>query len=88
MSLLKSLCIKRLRFIASGVDVGRKGLSVEAINAVNDFDGSYKGVMELSGKLSVIAEMSTFDDYWQEQVQRGIDKMEGRWLELTNKERK
>lgn len=30
--------------------------------------------MELAGKLSVIADMATFDSYWEEQVIRGSAK--------------
>lgn len=55
---------------------GREGLALDAQQAINDYDGSYKGVMELCGKLSVLAKAATFDDYWEEQVLRGIDKQE------------
>ena len=51
----------------------------EAIKAIEDFDGSCKSAMELAGKLTLIADASTFDEYWQEQVQRGISKMEFRF---------
>ena len=57
-----------------GKSLGRQGLSLEAQKAVNEYDGSYKGVMELCGKLSLIARAATFDDYWYEQVQRGEKK--------------
>ena len=33
-----------------GKSVGRDGMSEAAIKAVADFDGSYKGAMELAGK--------------------------------------
>ena len=59
-----------------GEIINRQGMSEMAINAVNEFDGSYKGAMELCGKLSVIAKMSSCDDYWNEQVNRGILKQE------------
>lgn len=59
-----------------GEVISRQGMSEMAIDAVNEFDGSYKGVMELCGKLSVIAKMATCDDYWSEQVDRGIYKQE------------
>lgn len=60
----------------AGAIINRQGMSQEAIKAVNEFDGSYKGEMELCGKLSVIAKMATCDDYWSEQVQRGIYNQE------------
>lgn len=59
-----------------GGKLGRQGLSLEAQKAVNEYDGSYKGVMELCGKLSLIARAATFDDYWHEQVERGERKQE------------
>ena len=59
-----------------GVKVNRKGMSETAIEAVNNFDGSYKGAMQLCGELSLIAKAATCDDYWLEQVQRGERKME------------
>lgn len=59
-----------------GIKVNRKGMSKAAIEAVNNFDGSYKGVMQLCGELSLIAKAATCDDYWLEQVQRGERKME------------
>ena len=86
MSLLKKHKIDRLRKVASKSNVGREGLSKEAIKAIGECDGSYKSVMELVGKLVVIADASTFDDYWHEQVQKGISKMEFRFeqLEVNN----
>lgn len=60
----------------AGAILNRQGMSKEAIKAINEFDGSYKGAMELCGKLSVIAKMATCDDYWNEQVQRGIRRQE------------
>lgn len=54
----------------------RDGLAEMAMHEVSQFDGSYKGAMELCGKLSVIAKMATFDGYWEEQVNRGILKQE------------
>lgn len=54
-----------------GCILGREGMSKMALKAIDECDGSYKGVMELCGKLSVIAKMATCDDYWSEQVFRG-----------------
>ena len=59
-----------------GDKVGREGMALEAQKAINDYDGSYKGVMELCGKLSLIAQAATCDDYWYEQVKRGERKQE------------
>jgi len=39
---------------------------------IDSYDGSYKGAMKLAGQLSVIAKMATCDDYWEEQVDKGI----------------
>lgn len=59
-----------------GDKVGREGMSLEAQKAISDYDGSYKGVMELCGKLSLIAKAATCDEYWEEQVNRGARKQE------------
>ena len=50
----------------------REGKNNLAIKHIKKCNGSYKGVMELCGKLSVIAKMATCDDYWEEQVNRGM----------------
>jgi hypothetical protein len=54
----------------------RDGMAEMAMKEISNFDGSYKGAMELCGKLSVIAKMATCDDYWSEQVNRGQYKQE------------
>lgn len=54
-----------------GRNIGRAGMSVAAIDAVKDFDGSYKGVMILAGKMKAIAQAASCDDYWSEKVNRG-----------------
>ena len=56
----------------AGQLIGRAGLSQRVIQAVNEFDGSYKGAMELAGRLAVIADMATFDCYWQEKSYKRI----------------
>ncbi len=68
-----------------GGKVGRQGLSLAAQKAVNEYDGSYKGVMELCGKLSVLAKAATFDSYWDEQVDRGVRKQEFEVEKIINK---
>ena len=59
-----------------GAKVNRKGMSEAAIEAINNFDDSYKGAMKLCGQLSLIAKAATCDDYWLEQVQKGVKEME------------
>lgn len=66
----------------------RDGMAEMAMHEVSQFDGSYKGVMELCGKLSVIAKMATCDDYWNEQVLRGIQKQEFEAEKLINEQTK
>lgn len=61
--------ISELREI--GFKLGREGLSKAAIELIENFDGSYKGAIELCGKLSVIAKASSFDTYWHEKAKRG-----------------
>ena len=68
--------IAELRLV--GEKIGREGMSLMAQEFITEYDGSYKSVMELCGKLSVLAKMSTCDDYWAEQVHRGIEKAEFR----------
>ena len=80
MAVYKNYKIAKVRDLAC--EIGREGVSKEALKAVEDFDGSYKGVMELAGKLTVIADMSTFDEYWQEQVQRGVQRMTSRVCQI------
>lgn len=72
MGLYKNCKIAKCREL--GESLGREGVSLEVIKAVDEFDGSYKGAMELCGKLAFWADVSTFDDYWQEQAQRGMNK--------------
>jgi hypothetical protein len=78
----KNYKIKKLRELGS--DLGRQGVTEEVQKCISEYDGSYKGAMELCGKLFVMAEMSTFDDYWQEQVQRGVYKQTSRCCELMS----
>ena len=72
--------IQRLRDIADLI--GREGLSQLVIEAVEEFDDSYKGAMRLAGELSVIAKMATFDSYWDEKTNLGRQRMEGKLLNL------
>jgi hypothetical protein len=63
---------KQLR--AHGEKVGRDGMSQLAIEAIGEFDGSYKGAMILAGRMKAIAQMASVDDYWSEQVQKGFQR--------------
>ena len=58
----------------AGVRLGREGMSLRVISAVGEFDGSYKGAMQLAGRLQAIAQMASCDDYWKEQVDKGYRK--------------
>ena len=69
---MKQYKIAEVRSI--GNKLGRAGISEEVIKSINEFDGSYKSAMELCGKLSVWADAATFDEYWSEQVFRGVEK--------------
>ena len=57
-----------------GKAVGRSGMSEEAITAVKEFDGSYKGAMMLAGRMKAIAQAAGCDEYWREQVGKGYGK--------------
>jgi hypothetical protein len=72
MAIYKNYKIAKVRKV--GESLGREGVSDHVIKAIEGWDGSCKGAMELCGKLTLWADVSTFDDYWQEQVQRGIEK--------------
>ena len=54
-----------------GRQVGREGMSRAAIQAVEEFDGSYKGAIKLAGRMKAIAEAAKCDDYWSEKMQMG-----------------
>jgi len=66
--------IAELRLV--GEKIGREGMALMAREFIEQSEGSYKDIMELCGKLSVIAKMATCDDYWEEQVSRGIQRAE------------
>ena len=66
--------IAELRLV--GDKIGREGMALMAREFIEQSEGSYKDMMELCGKLSVIAKMATCDDYWEEQVSRGIQRAE------------
>ena len=57
-----------------GAAVGREGMSLAAIKAVNEFDGSYIGAMVLAGKLKAISQAARCDEYWSEKVHRGYNQ--------------
>lgn len=59
----------------AGARIGREGMSKAVIKAVDEFDGSYKGAMELAGKLKAVAQAARSDQYWQEKVDDGYMKM-------------
>ena len=60
-----------------GSRIGRAGMSQRVLILVNDFvknDGSYKGAMELAGRLRAITIAAKCDQYWSEKVNRGYEK--------------
>tara|TARA_R110000850_G_scaffold269444_1_gene401624 strand:- start:57 stop:293 length:237 start_codon:yes stop_codon:yes gene_type:complete len=76
--------IKELRVV--GDAIGREGMAKMAQEFIKECRGSYKETMELCGKLSLIAKMATCDDYWNEQVNRGISKAEFKIELIDSKE--
>tara|TARA_R110002033_G_C3897243_1_gene239800 strand:+ start:28950 stop:29207 length:258 start_codon:yes stop_codon:yes gene_type:complete len=78
--LYKNYTPAKLRHL--GGKLGREGVAKEAQECISQYDGSYKGAMELCGKLFVLAEMSTFDSYWEEQTQRGVNNQVDRCCHL------
>jgi hypothetical protein len=75
--------ISELRII--GHKMGREQISIHVIDLINNFDGSYKGAIELCGQLSVIAKVCSFDEYWNHQVLRGVRKAEDSLTRLTER---
>lgn len=68
-----------------GKAVGREGMSQEAIAAVEEFDGSYKGAMILAGRMKAIAQAAGCDEYWSEQVGKGYTKQLSKAQRSTSK---
>ena len=64
--------ISELRLV--GGKLGRSGMSDLASEFISECDGTPKEVMKLCGKLSMVAKMATCDEYWQEQVERGVKR--------------
>ena len=63
------------RFRAKGRELGREGMSERVIAAVAEWEKAgrtYKGAMILAGRLQAIAHMASGDDYWREQVEKGL----------------
>ncbi len=57
---------------AAGEILGRSGLSQRIINLAADIAaGSYKNAIEKAGRIAVLAEAATYDDYWQEKMLAG-----------------
>ena len=66
--------------------LGREGLSQRVIFLVNEFDGSYKGAINLAGRLSVIAKACTFDDYWHQKARMGEVSESDKLLDVIENE--
>ncbi len=64
-------------FKAEGERIDREGMSQRAIKAVEEWQASgatYKGAMILAGRLKAVAMMASADEYWREQVDKGMHK--------------
>lgn len=61
---------------------GRAGLSERVIQLIKEFNevGSYKGAIELAGRLRAIALAANADYYWGEKATAGF-YLETEWLE-------
>ncbi len=82
MAIYKNCKIAKARKL--GRLLGREGISLEVQKCIAEYDGSYKGAMELCGKMILWADASTFDLYWEEQVQRGLSKAESVGLQIMS----
>jgi hypothetical protein len=71
----RSLLDYRL-FKGEGERIGREGMSRRVAEAIDHFESNgatMKGAMILAGRLKAIAMMSAADDYWREQVEKGLE---------------
>lgn len=63
------------KFRAEGQRIGREGMSKRVMEAVTQWRAAgetYKGAMLLAGRLKAIAAMASNDEYWREQVDKGV----------------
>lgn len=58
----------------AGAVLGREGMSKAVIEAVADFDGSYKGAVVLAGRLKAVAQAAKADSYWSGFVEDGYHR--------------
>lgn len=61
---------------AMGEALGREGMSLRVIDAVNEFHangGTFRGAIYLAGRLKAIAAMATADEYWREKMLDGFE---------------
>ena len=56
--------------------LGREGISERVLFLVSRLDGSYKGAVDLIGRLSVLEKACRFDVYWDEKAFLGSVKEE------------
>lgn len=87
MSLSDLKTSKELRY--EGKRLGREGLALLALEMVEEFikkDNSYKGVIQLAGKLKVICQASKYDSYWDEQVWKGFNHADNRIRNFMTKD--
>jgi hypothetical protein len=69
----------------AGAKLGREGLSLAVIDAVRQFDGSYKAAMVLAGRLKAVAHAAKADGYWSEKVEDGYFKQRGILVAKSNR---
>jgi hypothetical protein len=68
-------------FAEDGERLGRDGMAKRAIEAVAEWQragSTFKGAMILAGRLKAVAMMASRDDYWREQVEKGLQIERGK----------
>ena len=69
----------------AGEVLGRGGISQRIIELSKDIaEGSYKNAIEKAGRISVLVESATFDEYWNEKAKKGKQNEEYLFLDLID----
>ena len=60
----------------AGQLLGRGNISEHILEYAKDIvdDGSYKNAIEVAGKIKVLVEAASFDEYWDEKAKQGERK--------------
>lgn len=69
----------------AGAVLGREGMSKAVIEAVADFDGSYKAAMVLAGRLKAVAQAAKADSYWSGFVEDGYHRERDLLVDRTSR---